>query len=304
MESCKRTRPQQRGRAAAARGGGGLGRKRKLESHHWAWALRTKASRARRSNTGTQGEQEALSLSSAAIPHAETPTLFPGLRRISPPPCSHQQGSLRRPLPGGSPLTLKAFSYVRKSGGPGSLESGARLGPHSHPRSGCARHPRAPKRGAPREAGAGFPRAHCVGHSPFLTMAAFSFPQATCWPTDTSSWGRPLVPKTAQDNSAVIYFLPGNHAASSHPGTHFLLTASSAAQTIRSTCSRTSHTQAPARPLCKLPSQASLQTHQPLRGRRMGREGGTLHSSSPRVSTSPPLFPTGSFSMPVLSGPR
>lgn len=73
-------------------------------------------------------EQEALPLSAAAIPPVGTHTLSPGLRRISPPPCSNQEGSLRRPLPGGSPLTPQAFWCARKSVGPGTPGLAVRVG--------------------------------------------------------------------------------------------------------------------------------------------------------------------------------
>lgn len=117
-------------------------------------------------------------------------------------------------LPGINPFTPQGFLVcVRKSDNPGSLKSGAHLDPHAIPRSGCARHHRAPDVALPgRQVGCltGQLGLRHLGQSQSLTMAVSSFPLATCCPQTPQVGAGSWPHKAAQDNSAVIHFLPGD----------------------------------------------------------------------------------------------
>lgn len=86
-----------------------------------------------------------------AVSQLPSHTRSSGLGWIFPPPCANQQASpAQKAPPGWKSSHPQGFLLCEEVSGPGSLESGARLGPHSHPRSGCARHHRAPSGDLPR----------------------------------------------------------------------------------------------------------------------------------------------------------
>ena len=91
-------------------------------------------------------------LSQLPPPHGRTHALRPGCRPSFPPPYSNPQGSLdwRSPPWRKSPHPQGFLLCVRKSIGPGSLESGACLGPMATPE---------PKHGTQGEAEMGSPLA-------------------------------------------------------------------------------------------------------------------------------------------------
>lgn len=98
------------------------------------------------------------------------------------------------------------------------------------PKPSCVGHHRALNMALPGRRGggpAGQLRLGNSGQSQALTVAASFSPLATCCPQTPQVGAGSQPPKAARDNPAVTNFLPGNHMACSHPGTHFLLIASS-----------------------------------------------------------------------------
>ena len=92
--------------------------------------------------------------------------------------------------------------------------------------------PQSPKRGTPREVGRGsrWPtQAEKFGSAPISYHGRVLLSSSHLLPHRHLKSGQAPSPTNCSDNSAVTHFLPGDHTASSHPGTHFLLTASSIA---------------------------------------------------------------------------
>lgn len=178
-----------------------------------------------------QGSSQALSFSSAAIPRCQDPHTLFRTQKVFPTSPLKPAGSLEFPSLDKSSHSSR-LQCVRGSGGPGNPESQACLGPHCYPQAQlCQRH-RAPNAALPgRWVGdpAGQRRLRSLGQCQSLTMAVVLLSSSHLLPHRHLKSRQAPSLTNCSDNSAVTHFLPGDHTASSHPGTHFLLTASSIA---------------------------------------------------------------------------
>lgn len=200
------------------------------------------------------------------------------------------------PLPDINPLT--------------SRQSRACLDPHGHPNVQLCQAPQSPKHGTPRTVGWGSrwptqagtfrsepssyrgpvlsPSGHLLPHRHLKLGRAPSFP-----PTPR--------PQAGRDNPAVTNFLPGNHMASSHPGTHFLLIAGSSRQSQEDLFEHPRRAHSPPRPTPEEPRCS--RPHGLSRGGRVRAREALCTAPAPGLTqwaeippdptqSSPPLFPT------------